>query len=76
MKVEFKYYSHGEQGSDSYRFSNRDKAMEKFDSLREIIKVQFLDCSHAEVVDEPCFFGILDHSSGAWARVTIEPSST
>ena len=30
MKVEFKYYSSGEQGNDSYRFSNSDEAMEKF----------------------------------------------
>lgn len=74
MKVEFKYYSSGEQGSDSYRFSNSDEAMEKFASLSEIIKVQFEDCPSAEIVDEPDFFGIIDHNSGDWARVTIENS--
>ena len=72
MKVIFKYYSSGEQGDDSYRYSNRDEAMEKFASLAEIIKVQFADCLRAEVVDEPSFFGILDHATGDWARVTIE----
>lgn len=71
MEVEFKYYSNSEQGCDSYRFSKHDEAQEKFDSLREIIKSQFLECSQDEIVDEPCFFGILDHSTGDWARVTI-----
>lgn len=75
MKVEFKYYSSGEQGSDSYRFSNRDEAMEKFASLSEIIKVQFDGCPRAEIVDEANFFGIIDHSTGDWARVTIDTTN-
>ena len=71
MKVSFQYYSEAEDGRDDYSFSNKADALEKFESLKEIIEVQFAGCSNAEIVDEPDFFGIIDHSTGDWAKVII-----
>ena len=69
--VAFQYYSESEDGRDDYRFSCEEDAQEKFLSLKEIIEVQFQGCPNAEVVDEPDFFGIIDHSTGDWAKVFI-----
>lgn len=69
--VVFQYYSESEDGRDDYRFSREEDAQEKFLSLKEIIEVQFQGCPNAEVVDEPDFFGIIDHSTGDWAKVFI-----
>jgi len=71
MTVTFQYYSEAEDGRDDYRFSNKADAMEKFESLKEIIEVQFASCNNAEIVDEPDFFGIIDHTTGDWAKVVI-----
>ena len=71
MKVTFQYYSEVEDGRDEFRFSDEAEALEKFESLKEIIEVQFADCHNAEVVDDPDFFGIIDHSTGDWAKVMI-----
>ena len=71
MKVTFQYKAGNEHGSDDYRFSCEEDAQEKFLSLKEIIEVQFQVCPNAEVVDEPDFFGIIDHSTGDWAKVFI-----
>lgn len=71
MIVSFQYYSESEDGRDDYRFSNEGEAQEKFESLKEIIKAQFLGCHDTEIVDEPDFFGIIDHNSGDWAKVII-----
>jgi len=71
MKVTFQYYTDSEDGCDDYRFSRSEDAQEKFDSLKELIRVQFMGCANAEVVDEPDFFGIIDHSTGEWAKVFI-----
>jgi len=72
MKVTFQYSAGSEHGSDDYRFSNKEEAQEKFLSLKEIIKMQFTDCPNTEVIDEPDFFGILDNTTGDWARVMME----
>jgi hypothetical protein len=69
--VSFQYYSESEDGRDDYRFSREDDAQEKFLSLKEIIEVQFQGSPDVEVVDEPDFFGIIDHSTGDWAKVII-----
>lgn len=74
MTVSFQYYSESEDGRDDYRFSSDDEAIEKFESFKEIIRVQFLDCADAEIVDEPDFFGIIDHRSGDWAKTFITNS--
>lgn len=71
MKVSFQYYSESEDGRDDYRFSSEAEALEKFESLKEIIEVQFAGCRDAEIVDEPDFFGIIDHKTGDWAKVII-----
>ena len=71
MTVTFQYYSESEDGRDDYRFSCEAEALEKFDSLKEIIEVQFAGCRDAEIVDEPDFFGIIDHKTGDWAKVII-----
>ena len=71
MKVSFQYYSESEDGRDDYRFTNEAEALEKFESLKEIIKVQFADSPNAETIDEADFFGIIDHSTGDWAKVII-----
>lgn len=71
MKITFQYKAGNEHGSDDYRFSQEDKAQEKFESLKELIRVQFMGCADAEIVDEPDFFGIIDHSTGDWAKVMI-----
>ena len=71
MKVTFQYTAGNEHGSDDYRFSQEEKAQEIFESMKELIKVQFIDCPDAEVVDESDFFGIIDHSTSDWARVII-----
>lgn len=71
MKITFQYKAGNEHGSDDYRFSQEDKAQEKFESLKELIRVQFVGCADAEIVDEPDFFGIIDHSTGDWAKVMI-----
>ena len=73
MKVTFQYYTESEDGSDDYRFSRSEDVQEKFDSLKELIRVQFMGCANAEVVDEPDFFGIIDHSTSEWAKVFITP---
>ena len=71
MKITFQYKAGNEHGSDDYRFSQEDKAQEKFESFKELIRVQFVGCADAEIVDEPDFFGIIDHSTGDWAKVMI-----
>ena len=71
MKVIFQYYSESEDGRDEFRFTNDTEAQEKFESLKEIIEVQFADCPDAEIVNEPDFFGIIDQSTGDWAKVMI-----
>lgn len=71
MKVIFQYYSESEDGRDEFRFTDEADAQEKFDSLKDIIEVQFADCQNAEIVDEPDFFGIIDHKTGDWAKVFI-----
>ncbi|MBO4813713.1 MAG: hypothetical protein J5523_02005 [Muribaculaceae bacterium] len=71
MKVTFQYYSESEDGRDDYRFTDEAEALKKFESLKEIIEVQFADCRNAEIVDEPDFFGIIDHTTGDWAKVII-----
>jgi hypothetical protein len=71
MTVTFQYYSESEDGRDDYRFSSEAEALEKFESLKEIIEVQFAGCRDAEIVDEPDFFGIIDHKTGDWAKVII-----
>ena len=71
MKVSFQYYSETEDGRDDFRFTDEAEAQEKFESLKDIIKVQFDDCQNAEIIDEPDFFGIIDHSTGDWAKVII-----
>ena len=71
MKVIFQYYSESEDGRDEFRFTDETEAQEKFESLKEIIEGQFADCPNAEIVDDPDFFGIIDHSTGDWAKVFI-----
>lgn len=71
MKVVFQYFSKSEDGRDEFRFTNETEAQEKFESLKEIIEVQFADCQNAEIVDEPDFYGIIDQSTGDWAKVII-----
>ncbi len=71
MRVTFQYYAESEDGCDDYRFGSEDKAMDKFCELSEIIRDQFSHSPEAEVVDEPDFFGIIDHSTGEWAKVFI-----
>lgn len=71
MTVSFQYYSNNEHGSDDYRFSREKDAQEKFLSLKALIEVQFQGCSNVEIIDEPDFFGIIDHSTGDWAKVII-----
>ena len=46
--------------------------MNKFCELAELIREQFDNCPDAEVIDEPDFFGIIDHESGYWAKVIIQ----
>lgn len=70
-QVSFQYYGNNEHGSDDYRFTTEAEAQEKFLSLSEIIKVQFQGCRNAEVIDEPDFFGIIDHTTGDWAKVIM-----
>ena len=72
MKITFQYKAGNEHGSDDYCFSQPEQAKEKYESLKELIKVQFMGCDDAEVVDEPDFFGIIDHSTGDWAKVIID----
>lgn len=71
MKVSFQYYSEGEDGRDDYRFSSEAQAQEKFESLKAMIEVQFGGCRDAEIVDDPDFFGIIDHATGDWAKVIM-----
>ncbi len=71
MVVQFQYYNEVEDGNDKFRFSSEEKAMNKFCELCEIISERFENCPDAEVVDEPDFFGIIDHHTGEWAKVVI-----
>ena len=71
MKVTFQYFSESEDGRDDFRFTDKAEAQEKFESLKELIRVQFLGCDNAEIIDEPDFYGIIDHSTGEWAKVVI-----
>lgn len=72
MIVTFQYYNESEDGCDTFRFNSEEKAMDKFSELCEIIRARFEYCPDAEVVDEPNFFGIIDHDSGDWAKVIID----
>lgn len=71
MKVSFQYSAGNEHGSDDYNFSQATEAQEKFMSLRDLITVQFQGCTDVEIIDEPDFFGIMDHSTGDWAKVIM-----
>lgn len=70
-RVTFQYYTETEDGNDTFRFSSEQKAMDKFCELSEIISEQFSNSPDSEVIDEPDFFGIIDHSTGEWAKVFI-----
>ncbi len=71
MKVSFQYNAGNEHGSDDYNFSQAAEAQEKFMSLKDLITVQFQGCTDVEIIDEPDFFGIMDHSTGDWAKVIM-----
>ncbi len=71
MKVSFQYNAGNEHGSDDYNFSQAAEAQEKFMSLKDLITVQFQGCNDVEIIDEPDFFGIMDHSTGDWAKVIM-----
>lgn len=71
MKVSFQYSAGNEHGSDDYNFSQAGEAQEKFMSLKDLITVQFQGCTDVEIIDEPDFFGIMDHSTGDWAKVIM-----
>ena len=67
MTVSFQYYNESEDASETFRFASEEKAMNKFCD-----REQFDNCPDAEVIDEPDFFGIIDHDSGDWAKVIIQ----
>lgn len=70
-KVTFQYFSESEDGCDTFSFSSEEKALNKFAEMAEIISEQFDGCTSAEVIDEPGFFGIVDHETGDWGKVFI-----
>ena len=70
--VYFEYYSEGESGNDKYRFSSEEEALAKMDELKHAINVNFADCADTEIIDEPDFYGILDHATGDFAKAIIE----
>ena len=72
MTVSFQYCNESEDASETFRFASEEKAMNKFCELAELIREQFDNCPDAEVIDEPDFFGIIDHDSGDWAKVIIQ----
>lgn len=70
--VYFEYYSAGESGNDKYRFTDRQEAVDKMDEFKRAIKMNFSDCPDSEIIDEPDFFGIMDHQSGDFAKVILQ----
>ena len=75
MTVSFQYYNESEDASETFRFASEEKAMNKFCELAELIREQFDNCPDAEVIDEPDFFGIIDHESG-YSRTWNEERGT
>lgn len=70
--VYFEYFSNGESGSDKYRFTAQEEAIAKMEEFKRAIKMNFSDCPNAETIDEPDFFGILDHTSGDYAKAILQ----
>lgn len=72
-QVYFEYYSRGESGSDDYRFASPEEARAKVEELREAIVAGFGATGDLEVIDEDDFYGIMDRSTGDYAKVIIAP---
>ncbi|MDO4511723.1 MAG: hypothetical protein Q4B68_07905 [Bacteroidales bacterium] len=70
--VYFEYYSAGESGNDKYRFTSHDEALAKMDEFKRAIKMNFSDCADAEIIDEPDFYGIMDHTTSDFAKVILQ----
>ncbi|MBR1803598.1 MAG: hypothetical protein IJ775_01650 [Muribaculaceae bacterium] len=71
-EVSFSYYSEGSSATDTFHFSDKTAAREKFLELRDVIEHNYGDCPNAEIIDEPDFFGMRDPSDGSFARVTLD----
>ena len=71
-KVLFQYFTESEDGCDTFSFGSEESATNKFSELSEIIGEHFAGCTNAEIIDEPDFYGIIDHSTGYWAKVVID----
>lgn len=72
-QVYFEYYSRGESGSDDYRFASPEEARAKVEELREAIVAGFGATGDLEVIDEDDFYGIMDRSTGDYAKLIIAP---
>ncbi len=70
--VYFEYLSAGEIGNDKYRFTNADDAFEKMKELARAIKVNFADIPQCDILDEIDFYGIIDKSTGDFAKVILK----
>ena len=70
-EVTLDYNSMDESGTDTYRFSSRDKAIDKWCECRDIVDEIMEGHDNVERVDEDDFYGILDRNNGDYARTFI-----
>ncbi len=68
-RVYFEFLSGGESGQDCYSFSEKEVAAAKVEELKQTINDNFSGEKKCEIVDEEDFYGIIDHSSGDFAKV-------
>ncbi|MBO4871449.1 MAG: hypothetical protein J5565_05650 [Muribaculaceae bacterium] len=70
--VTFSHYSESGNASDTFHFSDKKAAQEKFLELRDVIEHNYADCPDVEIIDEPDFFGMRNPEDGSFARVTLD----
>ncbi len=77
FEVSYQYFFESESADDSFRFSNRAETLERFNHFRDIINHQWLPMMRAnadtslEIVDEPDFYGVINHATGEWVKTTL-----
>lgn len=66
-KVYFGYSSQYESGNDSYNCSTHDKALSKFEELKQVIKTNFHGENDISVEETPTEFRITCSGDGSYA---------
>ena len=70
-EVTLDYNCMDESGTDTYRFSQEQAALDKWAECCEIVDEIMEGHDNVERVDEDDFYGILDRNNGDYARTFI-----